>query len=186
LKREGNLLVDLARRQFRRWPLALAFALDAGKRAAAIDLAPDVDPVLPLALSAMANGIGIVPDAGEKIRANVLELIPVAGWGKLYRREAGHSRLGVSVAHENTTVPCTIARTKQKRGLCKVEATSQTQQLRPEGLRSLPISFVPFEPVGHPVRNKPLPESQHLALKSPRNRRVDQSDDSDSVWQPDH
>lgn len=91
IERRGDLLVDFAGRQLRGRSLTLALALHAGDRAVG-DAPADVDPILPLALAAIANGILIVPGQRKEIRANVLELIPVTGRGQLYGGKSGHAR----------------------------------------------------------------------------------------------
>jgi hypothetical protein len=87
----GDLLVDFAGRQLCGRPLTLALALHARNRAVGGPPA-DIDPILALALAAIANGILVVPGQREEIRANVLELIPVTGRGQLYRGKSRHSR----------------------------------------------------------------------------------------------
>lgn len=81
-ERLRHLIIDVLRREFGDRPLTFSLALHAADSSSGQSPA-DIDAMLPLADTAIANEVVVVPDSAEEVSANILEFIPALGQWQL-------------------------------------------------------------------------------------------------------
>ena len=70
----SDFSIDLGNGEFRRRPIPLSLALHAGIGAPLLTV--NVDPILPLACSAVAHKLGVAPEFGRRDRHKFLRICP--------------------------------------------------------------------------------------------------------------